>query len=642
MYYFEAAIADTHTGKKVFTYNSNFKLAIGSIIKVPFGKKQVWAIVIATVKQTPTFKTKKVDDKPFIKLPLASVKLLIWMLDYYPEDNGLITKLFLPSKITGTVSDLAKIPMQIGQGNKLPKATNEQAKVLKKVKSTNNKRVLLHGDTGTGKTRVFIEIAKKILKNGQSVLILTPEIGLTPQLINDLKKYLACPIVLTHSALTNSKRLLAWYYTLNNAKPTIYVGPRSALFLPFINLGLIVIDEAHDDSYKQLQSPKYQSLNVAGQLANLHNCLLIHSTATPNIEEYEVAKARQFLILTMRKTAAGNQTSSTHVIDLKNREHFTKNPYLANELIDAINKALKKNEQIMLFLNRRGSARVIQCSQCAWKAMCPKCNLPLIYHHDTHVVRCHSCNYKDKSPSKCPKCGSLNIIYKVLGTKSLVEQVKKLFPKARIKRFDADSPTAEHYHKQIETIKQGDVDIIIGTQLITKGIDLPKLSVVGVINADTGLNLPDYRAEEVTFQQLYQVTGRAARGHIKSQLFIQTSAPDHPIMTAIKKRSWLDFYNYEFPKRRAFAYPPQTFLAILKITQKSSSLARTKSQVLFKQLNKYSNVKLLGPSPSFYEKTARGYTWQIILKAKKRSQLVEITKQLPSGWIANIDPSSLL
>jgi primosomal protein N' (replication factor Y) len=639
MYYFEVAVIRAHTADKFFTYQSANPISIGSVIKVPFGKKQVLAIIVSRVSK-PSFPTKAVAESPIFCLPESSVKLLLWMFDYYPEDNGLIAKLFLPNKLaTPKAKSLVTVN---GQGTALPTATKEQAKILNAIRGTKVKRVLLHGDTGTGKTRVFTEISQDILKKGQSVLILTPEIGLTPQLMNDLKKHLSSPLVLTHSEMTDTKRSQVWHLALNNTVPTVFVGPRSALFLPFKDLGLIVIDEAHDSSYKQLQSPKYQGLHVAGKLASLHNALLIQSTATPNVDEYETAQAHDFLILKMTQTAAGNQTSQTHVTDIRNRDEFTKSPHLSNALVGAIDKALLNKEQVMLFLNRRGSARLIQCANCGWQAICPNCNLPLVYHHDKYLARCHTCDYKETIGSLCPKCSSTDIIFKIIGTKSLAEHVSQLFPKAKIRRFDADSILGEKFHDYINVIKKGEVDIIIGTQLITKGIDLLKLSVVGVINADSSLNLPDYRAEELTFQQLYQVTGRAMRGHIKSKVFVQTRLPEHPVILAVKNRSWQDFYNYEMPKRLLFSYPPKTFLALLKITKKTPALAATKSNLLYRQLIKLKGLELLGPSPSFYEKTYKGYTWQIIIKSKKRSVLVNLIRSLPNDWVADVDPTSVL
>jgi primosomal protein N' (replication factor Y) len=442
--------------------------------------------------------------------------------------------------------------------------------------------------------------------------------------------------------MSETKRRQVWLWAYHNNKPAVFVGPRSALFLPLNNLGLIIIDEAHDNSYKQLQSPKYNALHVAGKLAALNDAALVHSTATPNIDDYEIAKAHHFSILTMSKTAAGSQKGIVYVVDIRDRDKFVKSPYLSSELIDASIQALARKEQVMLYLNRRGSARLIQCAKCGWQAACPNCDLPLVYHHDKYLASCHTCSYNEKIISQCPVCHSTDILFKVIGTKSLLEHTAQLFPKAKIMRFDADSAKDAKYHESIDIIKNGEVDIIVGTQLITKGIDLPRLSVVGVINADSSLNLPDYKAEETTFQQLYQVTGRAIRGHIKSQVFIQTRLPEHPVIKAVRDRSWKDFYEYELLKRVAFSYPPMVHLAILKVAKKTPFLARKKSLAIYQQLSRLKGIQLLGPSPSFYEKSLRGYSWQIVIKSKKRSALVEIAKQLPDDWIVDIDPISTL
>jgi primosomal protein N' (replication factor Y) len=472
---------------------------------------------------------------------------------------------------------------------------------------------------------------------------LAPEIGLTPQLIHDFKKHIKAPIVLTHSELAPAERRRVWEYALNSNKPSVFVGPRSALFLPFHNLGLIVVDEAHDASFKQNQSsPRYQSLYIAGKLAALHGALLIQSTATPNVDDYEMAKAHDYKIIRIKTQAAGDYKSNLSIIDISDRQNFVKSPHLSNQLVDAVKNALKNNEQIMLFLNRRGSARLVQCSNCGWQALCPNCGIPLIYHHDYHAIRCHTCNFKEAAPAKCPKCESIDLNFKIIGTKSLVEHAQKLFPKAKIMRFDADSLAAERLHRNIDVLKKGDVDIVIGTQLISKGIDLPRLSVVGVINADTGLNLPDFRAEETTFQQLYQVTGRAGRGHVLSNSFIQTRLPDHPVMQAVLNRSWDDYYRYEIDKRQKFNYPPLCFLALIKVQKKTSNSAKNTSQKIYDSLIKNKATLLLGPSPSFYEKFGDYYTWQIILKAHDRANLVSELKNLTSEWTVDIDPTSLL
>lgn len=640
MIYINVAIAKQHTRGSFFSYEAPDSVVIGDIISVPFGKKITYAIVVAIVKK-PTFDTKPITAIHPYKLPNASLLLMHWMYDFYPDDNGLITQLFIPSTIIKTPKKQLAKTLQ-GNNLPLPKSTIEQATALSQIYKPSSKRVLLHGDTGTGKTHVFVNQAQRIIQSGKSVLILTPEIGLTPQLVSDIQKHINAPIVTTHSNLTPVERRRVWEYALANQQPTVYVGPRSALFLPFQDLGLIVVDEAHDSSYKQGQSPRYQALHIATKLAGLHDAQLILSTATPNVDDYDIAKAQGYSVLRMKTPAAGNLEHSAQIIDITNRDLFIKSPYLADTAVNAIEQAIIKGEQSMVFLNRRGSARLVQCATCGWQALCPHCGLPLTYHHDLYTIRCHTCSYSQPAPSSCPSCHGTELSFKSIGTKSLVDHLAKLFPTARIQRFDADSTASEQYYKHIDSLKNGEVDIIVGTQIISKGIDLPHLSVVAVINADSGLNLPDFRAEETTFQQLYQVTGRAGRGHILSKSFIQTRVPTHPLMEAVLQRSWENYYVYEQHKRKQFTYPPYCYLAVFKVSKKTAKAAEETANKAVASFGDITGIAILGPSPSFYERTNDLYSWQIIAKSSKRSKLISLASALPAGWTTDIDPTSLL
>jgi primosomal protein N' (replication factor Y) (superfamily II helicase) len=274
--------------------------------------------------------------------------------------------------------------------------------------------------------------------------------------------------------------------------------------------------------------------------------------------------------------------------------------------------------------------------------MCPNCGIPLVYHHDYHIIKCHTCSFKDDSPTDCPQCGSTDLTFRTIGTKSLYDHIKYLFKDAKIMRFDADSSAPDQYYRHIDDLKSGKVDIIIGTQIISKGIDLPKLSVVGVINADTGLNLPDYRAEETTYQQLYQITGRAIRGHRKSKCIIQSRISDNPIMASVLQRDFEGFLNYELLKRKKFYYPPYCYLAMIKVSKKTPISARSTSEKLYKMLITFRGIEVLGPSPSFFEKKKGYFTWQLILKSPKRSLLLDAAKIVPPDCIVDIDPISLL
>lgn len=639
MHYVEVAIAKQRGGSRLYTYHSDIILSIGEIISVPFGKKDVVGVVLAVVKK-PGFKTKPVSQKLLFTLPSTSVELLHWLLSFYPDDYGALTQLLLPANFTVKPSKKPLVA-PVGKDELLPTATNEQTTALHAI--AGSKRILLHGDTGTGKTRVFLESAKEYLAKGQSVIIVTPEIGLTPQLIADITRYLPAPIVLTHSAMTDAERRKAWEYAATNDTPTVYVGPRSVLFLPMQNIGLIVLDEAHDAAYKQGQAPRYQAQHIAATLAGLHKATLILSTATPNIADYQQAQERGYAIVRLTHLAAGEHRSEVSIIDITDRSLFTKSQFLSDDLVQKLEATLKKGEQSIVFLNRRGSARLVQCSSCGWQALCPHCGIPLTYHHDLHTIRCHTCNYKTTAPSSCPTCGSVDLEFKSIGTKSLVDHIQKLLPSARIMRFDTDNSASEQLHMHVQDIKDGDVDILVGTQLITKGIDLPNLGLVGIVNGDTGLNLPDFRAEELTFQQLYQVVGRVDRGHRKGFALIQTRVPEHPIMQAVLNRDWDAFAEYELHKRKTYLYPPFSYIAQFAITKKTAVLAEKEAEKAITLLsNAGLGIQLLGPSPSFYEQSAQGMTWHIIGKGPKRSQLVAAARLLPSDWRCDIDPLNLL
>lgn len=640
--YVKVAIAKLHTGCKLFTYKSTKFLNNGDVVEVPFGNKKTFGIVIKKTKNPSIefIKLKLISQRLDYTLPKISIDLMKWMFDFYPDDFGLITRLFVPSDLL--VKNREDIDIIKGKKLPLPKPTAEQSSALKIILNKNNNRIMLHGDTGTGKTRVFVDKIRQAIASGKSVLVLTPEIGLTPQLVNDIAEHIHAPIILNHSKLTSAQKRKIWQYALSAKEPAVFTGPRSTLFLPFSNIGLIVIDESHDASYKQNSAPRYQSLHIASFLAGKFKAQIIQSTATPNIDDYYKAKAQGYKFIRMRSPAAGTYASKLHLIDITDRKQFTESPYLSNRLIDSMTKALESKEQIMLFLNRRGSARILQCNDCGWQAICSNCGLPLIYHHDLHLIRCHSCSHKEKSPNFCPSCKSTNLLFKNMGTKALYEHVSKIFKGFKIMRFDADSTSENQYHKYIEKLKSGDVDIIIGTQIISKGIDLPKLSVVGIINADSGLNFPDFRAEEVTYQQIYQTVGRAARGHRLNKSFVQSRLPGNDVITSVMNREWGDFYTYEISKRKLFYYPPFCYLAILKINKKVSLTAQNNCQKIYDYLKTVKGIKTLGPSPSFYEKRAGVYAWQIILKSNKRSTLVSVARKLPKEWTIDIDPISLL
>jgi primosomal protein N' (replication factor Y) len=631
MHYYDLAVAGVHTDNKYYTYASNFTLPKGAAVIAPFKSLLVSAIVINKVKK-PTFKTKVIKDSIGIVLPYQNLQLLKWMHDFYADDQGSINSLFLTKKIN--LKSIHKPPLN-SFGRPLPEPTAEQAQAI----LCNDSRIVLHGETGSGKTRVFIEKAEETAQKGSSVLILTPEIGLTPQLYTDFINHVSVPVIVNHSGLSDNERSAIWRYCQSN-KPSIYIGPRSTLFLPYGKLGLIVLDEAHDNSYKQNQSPRYNALTVATKLAQLHNADLIYSTATPNTDDFYKFSLKKYKVIRLKKTI-GDKPHQLTIIDQSKKELFNQSSVLSDALIALINRALKNNLQSLILLNRRGTARLVECIKCGYIFDCKNCGIPLIFHQDLNKLVCHTCNAKKGNPKQCPSCASVDISYNIPGTKSLYSHIQKTFPNANIARFDKDTLKKDSITSNYHNLKTGRIDIIVGTQIISKGLDLPNLAVVGVINADNGIYLPDYRSEEVSFQQLYQVTGRATRGFISTHSIIQTRTPKHPIMQSLKRRDWNDFYKYELKKRQHYQYPPFSYLALIKTKSKTANNAYNASVKLAKQIVA-SNIRVLGPSPAFIEKQNGFYVYQLVLKTKKRSDLVEVIKNLDGKFSFDIDPVSLL
>jgi primosomal protein N' (replication factor Y) len=642
MNYVEVLVADaTYHGGEALTYSSGSSLTTGQVVLVPLRQKKVLGLVLQTVGK-PKFVIRPVIEIPSLP-PLTPqlLALLIWMKDYYPAPLGVITQLFLPKALPKRPEPnpvLASLPRPI-----LPQLTEDQAHAISQMTSPGLH--ILHGETGTGKTRVYIELALRTLARRASVIILTPEIGLTSQLTSEFHKIFNGRVAVVHSGLSEAHRERTWQHLLQQSDPMIVIGARSALFSPVGNVGLIVIDESHETAYKQDQAPYYHTTTVAAKLAALHKATLVLGSATPLVADYSNASVRQRPIIRMTQTATktAHSQKAIQIVDLRERNKFTKSPYLSNELLAAIQATLQKGEQTLLFLNRRGTARVVFCDHCGWQALCPHCDLPLVYHGDQHLMRCHSCDYKALSPNSCPTCHSNSIVFKSIGTKAVAEEARHLFPEARIQRFDTDNKKHERIEQHYDSVRAGNVDILVGTQTLAKGLDLPKLALVGVIIADTSLYFPDFSAQERTYQLLSQVIGRVGRGHRDSKAIIQTYAPDSTLLQSVITKDWDNFYNSELAERRQFLFPPYCYLLKLTCRRASSSSAQHAAESFVKKIEgEVSAIRVEGPTPSFHEKIQNKFVWQVIVKSKRRGQLVEVIHQLPSGWSYDIDPMNLL
>lgn len=648
MFYYETLVSSPqYHGIEMLTYQSEVALSKGIVVTVPLRAKSQLAIVMGKVSK-PDYATKPITlqltQKP---LPQQLLQTLQWMQLYYPSPLGLIAQQALPSGLLRAKP--AETPKQTKptkktQSQKTPTLSPQQQAAFQAIRTADSSTVLVHGDTGTGKTRLYIELVQDCLRNNRSALILTPEIGLTPQLVERFEDHFTEEVIVMHSHQTPAQRRKQWLRVLYAEAPQIIIGPRSALFAPIANLGIVIVDEAHEQAYKQEQAPRYHALRVAATLARQHNARLIIGSATLPISEYWMAEQTKTPIIRLDELPGGKTIDrAIELVNLKDRDSFTKSSYLSQQLIQAIETALGNKQQSLVFLNRRGTARLILCQNCGWNALCPHCDLPLTYHGDTHRMLCHTCGYYSPTPSSCPSCQSADIIFRSIGTKSIESDIKKLFPHARVKRFDTDNLTDDRLESHFTDIHAGEVDIIIGTQMIAKGLDLPKLAVVGVVIADTSLYLPDFSAEERTFQLLTQVIGRVGRGHVAGKVVIQSYQPDSPSIQAAVRHDWSEFYQQQLDERSKFLFPPFVHLLQLTCGRVQNATAESAARKLATDIQKAGHpVSISGPSPAFREKQNGKYFWQLTVKSKQRQILTEIVADLPSGWTYDLDPTSLL
>lgn len=643
MNFYEIGVSSTkYHGSGTLTYSSADQIATGTIVEVPLRSGQSMGVVLSKALDKPKFTAKPVSLVHHgVRLPPNQLDLLAWLRVYYPAPLSTVVQLFLPRKI----ADDAPVEKTAGMlaNTKLPKLTTEQEKAIRLLAAAKSTG-LLHGDTGTGKTRVYLELARKSLAKGKSVIILVPEIGLTPQMIDFFESQFPGCVRSVHSGLTDKQRRQAWRLIHDTVTPQVIIGPRSALFMPVANLGLVVVDEAHDTGYKQDQLPYYEATRVAAKLAALAGGLCIYGTATPRLADYwHLTQHRTPVARLASPIDPRTKPPRSQVIDAAERQSFIRSTIFSEPMLEAISQALANKEQSLVFLNRRGTARFVSCSACGWHAACPNCGTPLTYHGDSHKLQCHTCGLSQAVPTSCPDCGSAELRYQRRGTKALQSELEKLFPQARISRFDSDNTKEETLVSQYRAVARGDVDIIVGTQVIAKGLDLSHLALVCIPQADTSSYLPDFTADEQTFQLLRQVIGRVGRTDKASQVVIQTYQPNSPIIQAAITNNWSEFYEQQLLHRKKYNLPPFVYLLQLTNIKASHESASKSANQLKAELQKmYTAVEILGPAPRFHEKIQGKYQWQLVVKSPARQNLLDIVKTLPAGWRYNIDPTDLL
>lgn len=645
MAYYEVLIADgRYRGDKALTYSSDEPLEKYLLVSVPLRGYMVNGFVQKKVRK-PSFDVKPIKISQGTSLPPHLIDLARWVSQYWACSLGDSLRLFAP---TGVAS--RRTIKQAASGREAPnlaldhKPNRAQTRVINEVKKSSASTILLHGETGSGKTRIYLQLAADTLAEGRSVIILTPEIALTPQLAIAAKRFLSARVYVLHSQLSASSRKKVWLEIARSTDPVVVIGPRSALFSPVRDPGLIIVDEAHEPAYKQDQAPRYHASRVASQLARLTGAKTILGSATPSITDYYLAQNHNAIVRIKRLAAGKNpEKKEMKVVDLTEVNIFSKVQAVSRPLLRAITDTLNADRQVLLYLNRRGSARSILCANCGWHLTCPNCDISMIYHADEHKVRCHTCGYTQRPPASCPSCHGNNILYKTAGTKALAESLMSFFPNKRINRFDSDSLSGERVHELYHKMAKGSIDIMIGTQLLAKGLDLPKLGLVGIIAADSSWGMPDFTASERAFQLTTQVVGRVGRGHGPGSVIVQTYDPNNIVIKTALKKDWATFYKNTLDERQKFGFPPFVFLLKMTCKRATNSGAQRAANNLKSKLLKYGlPVEIIGPAPCFYNKRYGSYYWQVVVKSKQRQSLVKLASECGGDCTVDLDPSDLL
>lgn len=546
-----------------------------------------------------------------------------------------------------------------------PTLTPEQQQITADINKAIDKRkyiaYLLHGVTGSGKTEVYLRVIAKVLRMNKQAIVMVPEISLTPQIVAVFRRRFGNKVAVLHSRLSAGEKY-GEQQRISTGEAQVVLGARSAVFAPVSRLGIIIIDEEHEPMYKQEENPKYHTREVAAYRAKKNNALVLMASATPALESYCRAEpSGPYQLLTMTKRVKDLPMPSVSVIDMRSELDAGNRSILSRLLQEKIKYRLEQKQQVILFINRRGYATFIVCRRCGLVLKCPHCDISLTYHYDGYT-RCHYCGYTRKAPETCPSCSDQSIGYFGAGTQRVEKEVRRLFPQAGIMRMDGDTTSRKNAHQEIiDAFKAGGGDILVGTQMIAKGLDIPNVTLVGVVNADTMLYMPEFRAAERTFQLLTQVAGRAGRGSKPGETVIQTHTPEHYSIIYARNHDYLNFYNQEMQMRRALKYPPFYYLARVLISGEDEEHVMSVADGIKTVLsNKAAAVKgqeqevtVMGPAPSGLSRVQKRHRWQLVLKGRISGVVRQVTAEAVDLWRRNnnikdirvsidIDPQFLL
>ena len=632
-------------------------IEVGHRVRVPFGKRTVTGFVYA-LDQGPTVLTLKpiealLDAEPVLPSPL--VELAGFVAAHYLVPLDEVIRAIVPPRVRAVVRRLVKRRRQSRILRQAAEVSVPGAIVLEPAQEAARERIaialarqesevfLLHGVTGSGKTEVYLALLEQVLAGGGQGLVLVPEIALTPQTVGRFAARFPGRLAVLHSALTEAERAAEWW-RIRRGEADIVIGPRAAVFAPLPRLRLIAIDEEESSAFKQDRIPRYHAPTVARWLAERTRSVLVLGSATPSVATYAAALAGREHLLELPHRAQGRPLPPVTIVDMRAEiaaQHFSP---LSRELQAAIGGSLERREQSILFLNRRGLATFVLCRDCGQARECPHCSVALVYHASLGRLQCHYCGSTEPLPRVCPACGSRYIKSFGVGTERIEQEVRALFPGARVLRLDRDvMKTPDAADLVFDQMRSGAADVLVGTQLVAKGLDLPNVTTVGVVNADTSLHFPDYRSSERTFSLLTQVAGRAGRGSAASQVFIQTYTPDHPAIRHARYHDYRGFFREELEIRRAYRFPPFAELIVATYGHRDEARAEREAKAAAEHLSatigllKLGDIEVLGPSPAFVYRLKDEFHFEVTLKG---SDLHRVADGLPRGrgWSLDVDP----
>lgn len=620
---------------------------VGKRVIVPFRNRTVAGLILSFLNEShaPDIKPvlEVIDDEPV--LSELMLKFLKGLSDYYLSPVGEVIKGALPFNLSRRITDWKKAKVIEGEDHEPeapPELNNYQKMAFERIREAivegRHRVFLLFGVTGSGKTEVYMRAISCAIELGKAVIILVPEISLTPQYSSRFRGRFGELVAIIHSRMSASERFRNWL-DIKKGRKKIIIGPRSSIFAPVEDLGLIIIDEEHDPSYKQEEGVRYHARDMGILRGRIWNIPVVLGSATPSVETYFRAKKGEFELIRLPERVEKRPLPDVEIVDLKKEE---KKGFISERLKVALQENWEKRGQSLLFLNRRGFAPFLFCKDCGWSYRCPACSIPLTYHHKEKIMLCHYCNYQVETPAICPSCHGFRVSFSGAGTERIATEIKGILPWSRVRRMDRDSTRQKDSHIKIfEEMESGRIEILVGTQMITKGHDYPALTLVGVIWADMSLSFPDFRAGERTFQLLTQVAGRSGRGDIKGKVILQTYRADHPIILFARDQDYEAFYEWEIKQRKALGYPPFKTIALIRFVGKDEGkvlkiASETKQKALetvedFSELKR--DIELLGPAPCPYTKLRGKYRWQILIKAKNKESLDKFLRLLISDLI---------